>query len=325
MSQSIDPSPPSFDVLKEALQDRATSWSVGTFGAIAEFFHDPETPAIINETKGVLLAQNSLGAIQINASEDLQLIPYEGLSKLEGAWTHGVLVCMRVENAKMANHSGIYELKTNHKKASISDLGMDVAHLDVCIQTDDPALITLLRSQLGSSLFEPKSQLIEAIQAASPVRIFKSKAASIEVYSKIPAISGETPLGPHTHLSLELLRHNQTQAAPLPVPDNWVPVFAFFPPNPIRTITGAIREFDPHAFEYFQGLLAQFGPTPLFQTKRAFLHAMEINAEPDSSPSPKSKTERTALRVALRQYHHSHGPSMLLDKWKAAYEPTWRQ
>lgn len=314
-----------FDVLVKFLRDPATSWSVGTFGAMVEFFHDRDTRTETNKTKGVLSARNSLGAIQINVTEALRLIPYEGLSKLEGAWTQGVLVCMPIETAKMENNIGIYEHKSTNEKASVFDLGLGVEHLDVSIQTGNTDLISLLRAHIGSSLFEPKLQLIDAIQAASPTRIFTSKAASIEVYSTIPAIGDEAPLGPHTHLSAKLLSHNQTQAATLPVPDNWVPILAFYPPNPVRDETGAVRDFDLQAFAQFQELLARFGPEPLFQIKGAFIQAMETNTGPDDCPPPKSKTERTALRVAIRQHHHQHGPSTLLDKWKAAYEATWRQ
>ncbi len=308
------------NVLEKFLRDSATSWSVGTFGAMAEFFHDAQTK--VNSTSDILSAHNSLGTIQIDTNKALRLIPYEGLSKLEGAWTQGVLVCMPIELATMENRTGLYELSSKNTSAQIFDLGLGVEHLDVCIQTDNSNLISVLRSHIGSNIFEPKLRLVEAIQAVSPTRIFRSKAASIHVYSAIPATGDETPLGPHTHLSEKLLSHNQTQAATVPVPDNWVPVLAFFPPNPIRDRTGTVREFDMQAFIQFQDFLEQFGPDPLFQIKSKFIQAMKTNMGPNDYLIPKSKAERTVLRVAIRQRHHSHGPSVLLDKWKAAYEST---
>ena len=311
------------NVLEKFLRDPATSWSVGTFGAMAEFFHDAQTE--INSTSYTLSAHNSLGAIQIDTNEALRLIPYEGLSKLEGAWTQGVLVCMPVELATMENRTGLYELNSKNTNAQIFDLGLGIEHLDVCIHTNNLNLISVLRAHIGSNVFEPKLHLVEVIQAVSPTRVFRSKAASIHVYSAIPAAGDETPLGPHTHLSEKLLSHNQTQAATVPVPDNWVPVLAFFPPNPIRDGTGTVREFDMQAFVQFQDLLVRFGPEPLSQIKSTFIQAMETNTGPDDYLAPESKAERTALRVAIRQRHHSHGSTVLLDEWKAAYEATWQQ
>jgi hypothetical protein len=321
----MKPPQPSFDILEQYLNDRSTSWSIGTFGAMAEFFHASTEPLRISKINTALTAKTSLGSIQFTYTKSMQLIPYEGLSKLEGAWTQGVLVCIPITEAQMANRSVISEIKTKNKRSFIFDLGLCIRHLDICIKTDSKELIALFRANLGKSIFNPDLNLIEAIKNASPIRIFKSKSACIKVYSHIPTTDGSHPLGPHTHFSTKLLKHNQTQAATIPVPADYVPVLAFYPPNPIRDEIGSIRPFDIKGFEHFQDLLSTFQPKPLARVKHMFRQAMNKGVGPDECTLPSTKAERTTLRVAIRQHYHSHGPSVLLSKWKANYEPTGRQ
>jgi hypothetical protein len=314
-----------FEILDQHLNDQSTSWSVGTFGAMAEFFHVSTEPLKTTKINSVLAAQTSLGTIQVTYSKSMQLIPYEGLSKLEGAWTQGVLVCMPAAEAQMANRSVISELITEDNSSPIFDLGLSLEHIDVCIQADCKELIAVFRAHIGKSLFDPNLNLFEVIKDSSPIRIFKSKSACIKVFSHIPATHGKTPLGPHTHFSTKLLKQNKTQAATIPVPEDYVPVFAFYPRTPIRDETGSIKPFDPKAFDHFQNLLRNFQPKPLARIKHMFRQAMEKGQGPDECTQPSTKFERTTLRITIRQYYHSHGPSALLSKWKATYEPTGRQ
>ncbi len=320
-----------FDILKSALEDRDTSWSVGTFGALAEFFHDPVTPSEIRVSATRLVAATAQGAIAIDRSEDMRLLPYEGLSSVPTAWTQGVLVCLPKAKSTCHNRFGIAEVGTDENPLNGSppgdvlfDLGLGINHLDAHIRTNDPALIAVLRSHLNSSLFDTDVALLAAIKAANPSRVFATKIARIEVYQEIPDDHEVTPLGPHTHLSERLLKRRKTQAATLPVPDDWVPLLAFYPSHPVRDKAGGLRTFDRHAFDHFQSLLAAHGPNDLNQVKQTFRQAMANISEPADKPSPTTKFQRTALRIAIRQYVHEHGSSDLLSRWRAVYEPAER-
>ena len=321
----MTPSQSLFDILEQHLNNPSTSWSIGTFGAMAEFFHITKEPLKTSKVTSTLTAETSSGMIQISYKKSMRLVPYEGLSKLEGAWTQGVLVCMPTSEAQMFNHLGISELQTKDKNSFVFDLGLCLGHIDVCIKTKNKELVTLFRANLGKSLFAPDLNLIDAIKDASPMRIFKSKVACIKVYSPIPINDRNTPLGPHTHLSTKLLKHNRTQASTIPMPADYVPVLAFYPSNPIRDETGSMRPFDIKKYDRFQDLLSTFQPKPIASVKQMFRHAMNKGIGPGECSLPCSKAERTTLRVAIRQRYHSHGPSDLLNRWKATYEPTGRQ
>lgn len=272
------------------------------------------------------------GAIRVEAHPQLRLFPYEGLSSLKNAWTQGVLVCLPTDMAVLDNRAGLFEIGEDpvslfdpSSDSVLFDLGLNVPHLNACIRTRDKTLIDLLRSHEGANVFDPVLNIYKAIASASPTRVFISKTARIEVFQNIPDTQGATPSGPHTHLSEKLLSRRQTQAATIPVPDGWVPVYAFYPPNPIRNSTGDVRPFDTQAHQQFQALFKAHGAAELVRIKNNFLHAMTKQTKPAEFELPRNKAERTSLRIAIRQYAHQFGPSLLLSEWYDYYEPTGRQ
>src|SRR3546814_4128565 len=98
----------------------------------------------------------------------------------------------------------------------------------------DPALLAVLRAEVGRSVLTPDSAAMRAIKLAepSPNRVAVSKAGRIEVYARLPSrLKGDTasPEGPHTHLLPDLLKHARTHAATVPVPDGLVPVATIHP------------------------------------------------------------------------------------------------
>lgn len=332
MSTPINQTDPAFATLSKALRDLETSWSIGTFGAIAEFFHSAQFPTRIEESATHLSAKTELGQLTIEWHDDLRLMPYEGLSKITTAWTQGVLVCLPETIATLNPRNGIHEieperstLKTTTLRPVTFDLGLDVAHLEACIRTVDPELISVLRSHPGMSLFSKNPPLSTRIKSANPVRSFRTKVACIEIYQDIPEENEETPLGPHTHISERLLSRNQTQAATIPVTQGWVAVLAFYPPNPARDLNGELTAFSLDRHLKFQSLLMKHGSPEFTDAKLMFAEAMVSKSNPEDCPLPQSKNQRTAVRIAIRQHQHVHGDSQLLARWRKAYEPEGRQ
>lgn len=332
MSTPTNQTNPVFAILIKALRDLETSWSIGTFGAIAEFFHSPQFPTHIKESPTHLSAKTELGHLQIELHDELRIVPYEGLSKIGTAWTQGVLICLPETLAALNRRSGIHEIEPEHSTCKTRthrpvtfDLGLDVAHLEACIRTGDPELISVLRSHPGISLFSENPPLSARIKSANPVRSFRTKVARIDIYQAVPEENEETPLGPHTHISERLLSRKQIQAATIPLAQGLIPVLAYYPPNPVRDLNGELTEFDYDRYIQFQSLLREHGSPEFRDAKLMFARAMTSKSNPEDCPLPQSKHQRTAVRIAIRQYRHVHGDSKLLASWRKAYEPDGRQ
>jgi hypothetical protein len=317
--------------LRRFLHDAHTSWNIGTFGAIAEFHRDPDEPVAIEESETGITALTVRGGIRMLRHPETRLVPYEGLSTLPSAWTHGVMVSLPSATAAMAVRRIFTEvgrdagaLKAADRAASLFDLGLGVPHLDACVRTADPALVRVLRAGLGRPLFDPANPVLAAIKEASPDRVFVSRLGRVEVYQPIGSRQRNIPApdGPHTHVLPDLLEHRRTHAATVPVPEGWLPALAFFPANPARDDKGALRPFDRAAFEDFEDLLARFGDPATVQTKRRVRDAVRAGRGPQGFAAPSSRAARASLRVALRQMLHTDGPSPTLDAWREHFDPT---
>jgi hypothetical protein len=319
--------------LCQLLNDHQTGWSLGTFGAIAEFNRRHDEEILINHKQGGVHAVTSLGALHIEPHPDARLLPYESLSTIENAWSQGIVICLAEADAAMAGNSVLTDLGVDQdglrtdEGARFFDLGLGVRHVDFCIRTSDAALIGILEGNIGRNLLAGDTTVMQAVQEISPVRVFRSRLSRIEIYQAIPSnqSSAVTPGGPHTHLIGELLAHGRTHAANVPVLKGWLPCLAAWPPNPIRTTDGSVRAFDMQAFERFQNFYQQHADPALAALKRQTFEAIEAGVRPESIKEPDTRAGRTAVRVALRQCHHIHGPSANLSRWKAVYEPTGRQ
>ena len=56
------------DLLQAAIADPETQWSLGTFGAIAEFSRDPDEPVVLRQAEDAMSAVTARGGIAIQPS-----------------------------------------------------------------------------------------------------------------------------------------------------------------------------------------------------------------------------------------------------------------
>jgi hypothetical protein len=303
-----------------AVRDAATGWSLGTFGALAEFHRgESEAAEIAADGLGWRVATKA-GAIQVTRNAKARLLPYEMLSKLPTAWSQGVLVCLPAKAADIEGSAGVGEVG-REAGGTLFDIGLGVKHLKPCIRTEDKALKRLLRRHAGTPFVELPHDAMAAIKAAQPARVFISALGRIEVTAEIPAHDGSTPLGPHTHVMPALLAKKRGQSANIPVPRGWVTVIAFYPPNPLRDAMGELKSFDAARHDEFQALFRRFAPSNIAAAKRLALDALAAGKAPDESKLPRSRAERTALRVALRQFRQTTGATPNWRRWTEACDP----
>ncbi len=311
--------------------DTESAWSIAVFGAIAEFHADDgSVPDItLTDTGGTVLTPT--GGMRIALLPQVRFVPYEILTKRRDYWMQGANFCLPAAVAAGPARMGITALgadqealRVQDRASRLFDLGLGLISMEALVRSDDPALIEFMESMAGLDLLSGVPQAQQAfarIAAASPHRIFCSRLGRVEVFSPIPPPDGVTSPGPHTHILPHLLAAQQTQSANVPVPDGYIPCLQLFPPNPILCDNGDARPaLDRAGFDDFQALIERFALPELRQAKQRARKAL-ADGTPPPEPITLTRHERTAIRVALRQYAALGEESPVLALWHEAFEP----
>jgi hypothetical protein len=304
------------------LDDPASTWSVGSYGALAEFARDADEPCERRD----LQCLTARGAIRIRASGALQARAYEVPSVGPAGWHHGVVFVLPAAGAAMAARTVLTELgpdrdavRAGDREAVLFDLGLGASSFDFCVRTAEPALLGALRAAAGRPLLGPGRAIAATLVEASPHRVAISRAARIEVYQRIPPAGSASPAGPHTHLMPRLLRPSRNVSANVPIPAHTLPQLTLYPPHPAKDHAGVPKPFAREVHEAFQRVLQQFGDDRAVAAKRTLVAAIAANRAPESWAAPRERHPRQACRIALRQLRLLAGDAAL-DAWDALLE-----
>ena len=282
-------------LLRDALADPDTGWSLGSFGAIAEFMRDADEPVrpLPDARMGLVTDR---GAIALKPSADLRPVAYE--TGFSGGYNHAVALCLPDSACAMSGRTRVTELGPDREAAReedcpaiLFDLGLGLRAVDVCLRAHDPEVVACLRAGAGKPLFAADNPIGPRLVAMSPHRVFCARIGRIEVYAPIPGPGAMSPAGPHTHVLPQLLRAGRTHAATTPIPDGFVPCAGLHPPHPYKDGLGRRIAFDPARHAAFQTLLERWGDPDLLAVKRGMT--------PSQCLSPKHA--RSVLRAAALQ------------------------
>jgi hypothetical protein len=314
-----------FEFLAAQLLNAETQWSLGTFGAIAEFARDPDEPFTFQRGKASLSVMTARGGLRIKPPADLRPVAFETTTR--DSWSNRVALCLPEDRCGMSRRGVLTELgpddgalREHDRDSILFDLGIDALQADLCIRVSDPELLAQLRKQEGRSLTEAGNPAMCVIVAASPHRVFLSRVGRIEVYQPIPDPHGQSPVGPHTHVLPDLLNHRRTHAATEQIPDGWVPCAHLYPAHPAKDSLGQSREFDHARHDAFQHLLHMFGDPKFVLLKQRVAAAVAAGEDPSVITVTDQRFTRTNVRVALRQLKAARDESPSLAAWLAAYD-----
>jgi len=314
-----------FELIAAQLADSDAQWSLGTFGAIAEFMRDADEPADILRSEISCAVVTPRGGIRLLAHPDLRPVAFETIATQ--GWSQRVAFCLPENASAMSRRTVLTEagpddeaLRGEDRGAVLFDLGLGALQVDCCLRTADRALAQSLRAHAGRSLFEPGNPAMGLIVANSPHRIFITRAGRAEVYQAIPPPGGKAPEGPHTHVLPKLLAHGRTHAATEPIPRGLVSCAHLYPAHPLRDGYGRARPFDAARYGAFQRLLSRYGDIEHVRLKRNVLKAVSVGAGPDAIAMPTDRFAQASIRIALRQLKAFEGPSPALAAWFAAHD-----
>lgn len=298
-------------LLREHLADWRSGWSMGSFGAIAEFHQDQGEIPVIDQ-RDTLTRATRRGAIAIDRRRlaEVKPVAYETLSPKKHRWNHAVTLCLSESAARRKARSVLTELGADDeairgidRTGILFDMGLSLPQCDFCVRTSDPKLLATLRANLGRSLFEHDNAAMAAILAAHPHRVALTNIGRVEVYQKIggPDTGGVSPPGPHTHVLPKLLRTGRTHSANTPIPEGLLPLASLHPGNPVVGPMGEEREFDPELHRSFQRLLRKFGTDGNFDLKQRVAQAVTTGQSAAEFEYPDNRLARACVRLALRQ------------------------
>ena len=314
-----------FELIADQLADPEAQWSLGTFGAIAEFMRDADEPAEVVREEPVAAVVTPRGGIRLEVRLGLRPIAFETITTQ--SWSQRVAFCLPERESTTSRRTVLTELgpdaqalRAQDRGGVLFDLGLGVLQVDCCIRTSDAALTDGLRAHAGRSLFEHGNLAMGLILRHSPHRVFMTRAGRAEIYQAIPAPGGTAPEGPHTHVLPKLLAHGRTHAATEPIPKGWVSCAHLYPAHPLRDGYGRARPFDGGRYAAFQRLLSRHGDAEHLQLKRNVIKALNAGAGPEAIAMPSDRFAQASIRVALRQLKASSGTSPALTAWFAAHD-----
>src|SRR5262249_47282290 len=132
-----------FDLIVDQLADPDARWSLGTFGAVAEFMRDPREPAETAQSEQAMSVGTPRGAIRLEARESLRLVAFETVTSQ--SWSQRVALCLPHDQAAMSQRTVLTELgpdtravRPQDRNAILFDLGLGAIQVDGYIRTDDP-------------------------------------------------------------------------------------------------------------------------------------------------------------------------------------------
>jgi hypothetical protein len=315
--------------LAAQMADLETAWSLGTFGAIAEFTRDADEPVTLAHGEIAISVVTARGGVRIEAAPGLRPVASESPST--ESWSHRVALCLPREACAMSGRAVLTEVGPDHgalraedRKAVLFDLGLAALQVDVCVRSADPEVIAGLRTLTGQSVFAPGNGAMGIILKANSHRVFVSRLGRIEVFQPIPPPDGRSPEGPHTHLLPKLLVQGRTHAATEPIPSGWIPCAHLYPPHPAKDAFGRGQPFQAARHAAFQELLARYGDPELVGLKRRIATAVAKGHGPAAVPVPDDRFARATMRVALRQLRASGKAGPALAAWLTAHNRTGR-
>lgn len=311
-------------VLEAQLKDTSCSFSIGSFGAIAEFFRRVDECVSIEYGDGLTVSTDR-GAIRICLRKDVFPVAYETLSARKNCWLQGLALCLPIVEGTSCGRTTITELgpdvgaiRSGDDDDLLFDLGLGAKNIDFCIRTSNPDLIRILRRAVGSALLTGDHSTMASIISYSPHRIVLSNLGRIEVYQAIGHY--RTPEGPHTHILPKLIQTGRTHDAKISIPRGYLPCCNIYPASPLFDSLGKRRPYDRENHLAFDAVLRDWGIKEYVLQKDLIFRFVREKIDPASCGLPKNQLQRIATRIALRQLAHEQEINDQVNRWQKYFK-----
>lgn len=283
-------------LLVAALADAGTSWTLGGFGALAEFRRDP-TEAIAPPGDGRLGLTTPRGGLALDWRAAIVPVAYE--TALPGGWSHAVALCLPAAACAAARPDTLIEagpdaaaLRSRDADATLFDLGLALPQAGIHLRTADARMLAILRDWRGRDSFAAGSPVPALVEAGTLDLVVVTPLGRLEVFARPGARTLGAPRGfvvPH------IIRPGRTHAATAPIPAGLLPCGHLHPPHPCRDADGRTIPFRPERHAAFQALYARWGDPEHLALKR------RASVQGHGTPAAEDRHGRAVVRVTRMQ------------------------
>ena len=133
------------DLLRREIANPDTQWSLGTFGAIAEFSRDRDEPVRLGQSDHAVSAITSRGGIAIKSHP--ASLPFASESITRTGWNQRVALCLPEDDCAMNRRAALTEIGPDHdapreedRESILFDLGLGALQADFCVRIGDRGL-----------------------------------------------------------------------------------------------------------------------------------------------------------------------------------------
>src|SRR5687767_5426790 len=124
-----------FELIEAQIADPNAQWSLGTFGAIAEFMRDADEPTEITPVEQSFTVVTPRGGLRIEVRPDLRPVAFETITT--SAWSQRVAFCLSEAASAMSQRVVLTEvgpdrgaLRPQDRDALLFDLGLGMHQVD---------------------------------------------------------------------------------------------------------------------------------------------------------------------------------------------------
>jgi hypothetical protein len=135
----VDPEESLAEFFDNQLKDPSAAWSVGSFGAIAEFMRDPDEPVTLRRNGSPGRRSTARGGVLVDAQIGSRLIASE--SPTAEAWNHRVALCLPRQLCGMNRRFELTEtgadahaLRSEDQGGILFDLGLGLLQVDAFVR-----------------------------------------------------------------------------------------------------------------------------------------------------------------------------------------------
>src|SRR5271163_3771825 len=151
-----------------------TRWSIGVYGAVAEFATRNHVAPTIEVGEGCLVLRKAGGAIRLRPPPGTRIFELVGASRK----TERFVLALHRSRLTGLPTIGVTELGADQdaiepacKNERLFDLGVSRSVVRFCVRTGEPALVASLRQASGLDPLDPANGLVPTLLASSPDRV----------------------------------------------------------------------------------------------------------------------------------------------------------